>query len=235
VISDRPRDLVRFYSLLDRLEEIVGGARRLADCSGRSVWPRRGVYFFREDGETRRDSGLGPRIVRVGTHALKIDSATSLWGRLSQHKGQTKSGGGNHRGSIFRNIVGQAVIARDGPTFPTWGKGVTAKHDIRELELPLEREVSGFIGLMPFIWLQIEDEANPDSLRGYIERNSIALLSNYEKLPLDPPSPIWLGLFSNRERVRNSGLWNSNHVDEPYELSFLDTLGDLISAMSLRT
>jgi hypothetical protein len=55
------------------------------------------VYFFREAGETRCDSGNGPRIVRVGTHALKAGSSTKLWTRLSQHRGKS-AGGGNHRG-----------------------------------------------------------------------------------------------------------------------------------------
>ena len=57
---------------------------------------------------------------------------------------------------------------------------------------------------MPFLWLAIEDTAGPDSLRCYIERNSIALLSNYEKPPLDPPSRHWLGHYCDRERVRSA-------------------------------
>ena len=73
-------------------------------------------------------------------------------------------------------------------------------------------------------------EAGPNSRRGYIERNAIALLSNYGKATLDPASRDWLGHFSDRERVRNSGLWNQNHVDEPFDAAFLDTLDDLVSA-----
>jgi hypothetical protein len=57
--------LVRFYSILGDLERHLGGARRLADCCGRMGWPARGVYFFREAGENRSDSGEGPRIVSV--------------------------------------------------------------------------------------------------------------------------------------------------------------------------
>jgi hypothetical protein len=109
-VSDaRRQHLVRFYSLLDELEKRVGGARTLGDCRGRMSWPARGVYFFREAGETRSETGAGPRIVRVGTHALKADGSTTLWGRLSAHRGQLRSGGGNHRGSIFRLIVGTAL------------------------------------------------------------------------------------------------------------------------------
>jgi hypothetical protein len=224
--------LVTFYSILRDLEAALGGARYLANCSGRMAWPTRGVYFFRESGEDRTDTGRGPRIVRVGTHALRTGARTKLWTRLSQHKGQSASGGGNHRGSIFRLIVGAALIQRDGLEFPTWGDGNTAQRSIRDSELALEREVSHVIGAMPFLWLPIEDEAGPDSRRGYVERNAIALLSNYKKPPLDPPSQDWLGRCSDRERVWSSGLWNSDHIDETYDPKFLDKLNDLVSTAS---
>jgi hypothetical protein len=61
-----------------------------------------------------------------------------------------------------------------------------------------------------------------------IERNSIALLSNYNKPHLDPPSQGWLGRHSDREKVRTSGLWNSNHVDESYDPAFLNELDRLV-------
>ena len=88
--------------------------------------------------------------------------------------------------------------------------------------------------------MAIEDEAGPESRRGYIERNghvaddaanfaAIALLSNYNKPTLDPPSQNWLGHRSDRERVRKSGLWNQNHVEEPYDPAFLDSLDQLVS------
>jgi hypothetical protein len=220
----RPSDLVRFYSIVDRLEAKIGGARKLMDCSGRMSWPKRGVYFFREPGENRTDTGEGPRVVRVGTHALTSESGTKLWTRLSQHKGQQATGGGNHRGSIFRLIVGASLIERDGCDFSTWGDKNTASREVRIGELALEREVSLVIGAMPFVWLPLEDKAGKESPRGYIERNSIALLSNRNKVALDPPSGEWLGRHCDRDRVRGSGLWNSNHVDESYDLAFLDEL-----------
>lgn len=184
-----------------------------------------------EAGENRADSGDGSRIVRVGTHALKTGSKTKLWTRLKQHKGVTRTGGGNHRGSIFRKIVGAALIARDNLDYPSWGKGDTAPREVRKSELCLERTVSTRIGDMPFLWLAIEDEPGPESLRGYIERNAIALLSNYGEHPVDPPSSSWLGKHCDREKVRNSGLWNSNHVDNDYDPAFLDVLARLIDKM----
>ena len=227
--GSRISDLQNFYLLLGCLAERVGGARTLGACSGRLGLPRRGVYFFMEDGEVRSDSGSGPRIVRVGTHALTDGSGTKLWSRLSQHRGPTKSGGGNHRGSIFRLIVGTSVMARNGLNFPSWGRGNNAPADVRAGESALECEVSKVIRAMPFLWLAIDDEPSTESLRGYIERNSIALLSNFRKEPLDPPSAGWLGHSCNRERVRKSGLWNQNHVEEPYDPAFLGRFERLVS------
>ena len=81
-------------------------------------WPPRGVYFFHESGEARSGTGGGPRVVRVGTHGLKSGSGSTLWDRLSQHRGSSRSGRGNHRGSIFRLIVGIALAKRNDIPLP---------------------------------------------------------------------------------------------------------------------
>ncbi len=234
MVARRLTHLQRFYSILAALVERQG-VRILGECSGRLSWPRRGVYFFMENGENRTDTGTGLRIVRVGTHALKSGSATQLWTRLSQHRGQNKSGGGNHRGSIFRLIVGAALTGQRGYEYSTWGVGSTAPREIRASEFPLECEVSRVIGAMPFLWVGVDDEPGASSLRGYIERNAIALLSNFSRPPLDPPSAGWLGHHSDRERVRKSGLWNSNHVEENYDPAFLDRLEQLTCDMEAAT
>jgi hypothetical protein len=226
---DRRFDLVRFYRLLDRLEESIGGKRRLGDCSGRMSWPRRGVYFFFENGEQRSDTGGGARVVRVGTHALRNGANTNLWDRLSQHQGVFRTGGGNHRGSIFRLVVGTAVASCEKRELPrTWGRGGTADRSVREPEHLHETCVSAVIRSMPFLWLGIDDQPGPGSLRGFIERNAIALLSNYDRTPLDPPSEYWLGRHCDRERVRGSGLWNQRHVEEHHEPGFLNVLENLV-------
>jgi hypothetical protein len=218
-------DLRRFYDILGVLQKRWGDARLLSQCSGALSWPERGVYFFLEDGELRSDSGIGPRVVRVGTHALKPGSRTTLWKRLSQHRGTRHSGGGNHRGSIFRLIVGTALMSRSGFTCPTWDNGSTvASAEIRAGEIALERAVSEAIGSMRFVWVDIPDDPGKSSERGYIERNAIALLSNYRKQVLDPASPGWLGRSCDRPLVRESHLWNNNHVADAYDPAFLDRL-----------
>lgn len=229
---NRLEDLRRFYRILGELEGRTGGKRLLSECSGKLAWPQRGVYFFMEEGEVRSDSGVGPRIVRVGTHALTSGSRTTLWKRISQHRGTSRSGGGNHRGSIFRLIVGTALMKRDGHVCPSWDdRTSTASAEIRAGEYALECAVSNVIGAMRFLWLAIADEPGSSSERGHIERNSIALLSNCGKEPLDPPSPGWLGHCCNRPLVRTSGLWNNNHVEESYDPAFLDRLEQLVTGV----
>ena len=229
-MPERLADLKRFHDLLDRLEDRIGGRRCLAHCDGRMGWPDRGVYFFFEDGEIRAGSGEGPRVVRVGTHALKPGSRSSLWGRLAHHRGVAGNGGGNHRGSIFRLLVG-AALARREPSLAveSWGRGSTAPRAVRTREHALERRVSEVIGRMPFLWLDVPDEPGRGSLRGVVERNAIALSSSYERPALDPPTRAWLGRSCPRERVMQSGLWNNNHVNEAHDPVFLDVLERLIA------
>lgn len=223
------RDLAEFYRLLTRLELATGGRRKLGETHGRMPWPHRGVYFFFEPGETRNESGSGLRVVRVGTHALKPNSQTRLWSRLSQHRGAVKTGGGNHRGSIFRLLVGQAMIARGEIRSPTWGQRSSASKDIRAIELEAERAVSNYLAQLELVCLPISDEPGPDSIRGFIERNAIALLSNIERDSLDAASASWLGRRSDRPLVRSSGLWNNDHTCEEPSREFLPMLSTLIA------
>ena len=229
---NRQDQLDYFYRLIHEIEDRVGEKRYLRDCTGKMNWPRKGVYFFFEPGEFREDRKT-PRVVRVGTHALKRGSKTTLWKRLRQHRGTTRGsmvGGGNHRGSIFRLHVGSAILEKEGITdeYQTWGVSQSASRTIRVSEYPIEKMVSNYIRSMPFIWLNIDDEPGPDSQRGYIERNSIAFLSNYSRKDIDPPSSNWLGKYCWNENVRNSGLWNSNHVNETVHYNFLDQIEQII-------
>ena len=239
-LRGRIADTFRFYGLLARIAERTGGSRTLAACDGRMGWPLRGVYFFFEAGEDRSASGHGLRVVRIGTHALNPGSRTSLWARLSQHRGSAWSGAGNHRTSIFRLIVGAALGRRgDCALPPSWGVGSdigaaarrlgVARETVKRGEADLERRVSGYIGRMPFLWLGVDDPPGPSSLRGAVERNAIALLSHAVEPAPDPPSSDWLGAFSDRDMVRASGLWNNRHVGESYDSSFLDAMDGLIA------
>ncbi|RQG98186.1 hypothetical protein [Natrarchaeobius oligotrophus] len=232
----RHSDLDRLYDLLDQLEAKVGGKQRLKDCTGYMDWPERGVYFFFAKDETRNLADQ-LRLTRIGTHAVSSGSGTSLWNRLRTHRGAnsgTYEGGGNHRGSVFRKRVGEAMIERNGihDEYPHWGDGSSADRDRRLSELEHERRVSEYIRDLPFLWVDVDDEPSSQSDRAYIERNAIALVSNYQKDSFDPRSDGWLGHDSPRSEISDSGLWNINHVEEQYDLGFLDRLADAVEKTS---
>jgi hypothetical protein len=225
-------DLKRFYALIERLATLPGQGRRLAESTGRMQWPSRGVYFFQEPGEYRKSAPGDPRIVRVGTHAVSTGAKSTLWSRLRAHRGGMDLGG-NHRASIFRLHVGAALLERDKGThgrLPTWSIGQSAPRGVRQAEADHERRVSQYIGRMSVLWVDVPDDPGPNSRRSFIERNAIALLSN-RLSPQDGPSESWLGRYSPRAEIRQSGLWNLNHVVGEADSVLMDELETAVELM----
>ncbi|MCF8011642.1 MAG: hypothetical protein K9L17_11520 [Clostridiales bacterium] len=225
-------DLNRFYTILNRLEAKTG-KRSLAECHWKMDWPFHGIYFFFEDGEFRGSNGE-PRVVRVGTHAVSNDLSYTLWECLRTHRGSKSgkfAGGGSHRNSDFRLHVGTALINWHGINLNTWGEGKTSNYYVRKTEHWMELKVSEKIRSMPFIWVKAEDKLGPGSVRNFIYKNAVALLSNYNRQVIDGPSNDWLGLYCSSEFVRRSGLWNDENVIEQYNPAFLDALDNLVEGM----
>jgi hypothetical protein len=102
--------------------------------------------------------------------------------------------------------------------------GSSAGTETRRIEHDLEVAVSDTIGRMPFLWLAVDDPPGPSSDRGTIERGAISLLCNHSQPAIDPPSAGWLGRHATSEAVRESGLWNVNHVLDPPDDRFLTVL-----------
>jgi hypothetical protein len=230
----RQEDLNRFYALLHELQQKTGGPRYLADEACKAGLPERGVYFFFEPGEFRAD-GMTPKVVRVGTHAVSEGSRTTLWQRLSTHRGRVRGhhiGGGHHRASIFRRHVGTAVLERDSAEAAlrlSWMAESNPKDAVlREAEHQVELLVSQYIRAMPFLWLEVGDPPGKFSGRKVIEAGAIGLLSNLGRPPLDPPSPGWPGQWALHPSVRGSGLWNVDHTAGGYDPAFLDRLEQYI-------
>ncbi|GAA1846081.1 hypothetical protein [Actinomadura bangladeshensis] len=228
--ADRRKDTERFYFLLGRLEERIGGPRLLRNCDHATGWPKYGVEFFLEEGQFRT-GGDGLRVVRVGSHALRATSQATFWGRLAQHRGPVSganAGVGNHRGSIFRHHIGTALQQVDdwpADVVQSWRqtKVSPAQH---KAEGPFEQAVSEHITAMPLLWLDVPDREQRKSIRA----NSISLLSQRNG-GVHRTTSGWLGLHAENEHVRTSGLWNSDHVDDPYDPSFLDDMEARVKAM----
>jgi hypothetical protein len=213
-------DAGRFYLLLDGLSRHLGGPRQLLACDADSGWPLQGVYFFFEAGELRRETGYS-RVVRVGTHALKIENpaVATLWDRLAQHRGRQLGdrGGPRRARSVFRRHVGTAIIRRHKLCDEVLENWYHYRSD--PLEDDIERAVSEYIGAMPFLWLDVPTAED----RHDIEAGAIGLLS-MSTGDADPPSADWLGRYAYRKEIQDSGLWNVQGLGAPYDRGFLDRM-----------
>lgn len=226
--SSRLLDLNNFYKLISELSEGLGGMQLLKDFKPGRSFPKKGVYFFFENNETRYNSDIDLRVVRVGTHAVSNNSKATLWQRLRTHRG-TVNGNGNHRSSILRLYIGAALIEKSNGMLdvPTWGIGQCANNVVRTNEAELEKEVSDYIGDMKILWISVDDATSAMSDRSYIERNSIALLAGRNG-PLDLPSNKWLGNYCPNIFVKKSGLWNVDFVENFYDEKFIDIFGQYV-------
>jgi len=204
----------------------------LYKMSGRiNTWStiHRGIYVFLDNGFDSSVS-IYKQVVRVGTHSIKkCGSKSTLGSRLRQHKGNLRGGGGNHRGSVFRLLVGDAIIRRDGLSiaYPNWGNKDNTTKTIRQSELPLEQQVSDYIRQLPFLIINVNPTIDGPKQRAFLERSLIAMISDVG----GKGKTSWLGHNCSRSEVKNSGLWNNNHVNEKYDPSFLDVLEKYVVKM----
>jgi hypothetical protein len=164
-----------------------------------------GLYFFYENGEASQHAPSG-RIVRVGNHP---HSDGTLRRRLRNHYK------GNKNGSVFRRLLGGALLRRhdpDGPCLaPSPGKGHWEHQDAKTCERcrPLEKEVSELLrSLFRFRCVKVVDQA---------ERNDLeeVLIATLAACPVCGPSATWLGHHAYSDKVQSSGLWNSQDVGGP--------------------
>lgn len=163
-----------------------------------------GLYFFYELGETSRHASKG-RIVRVGNHPR---SQGGLKKRLRMHYE------GNKNSSVFRKSLGSAIIRKLDPTnpclLPAPGQGHWEKQDMPACPKckPVEKHVSELLKTN-FYFRCIEVE-NHD-LRNSFEEKLVATISLCR---VCKPSDGWLGKYAYSDKVKNSGLWNSNYIFE---------------------
>ena len=158
--------------------------------------PQNGIYFFYEAGEVCSHTGKS-RVVRVGTHGERA----TLRKRLRQHYRL------NREGSVFRKHLGTALLKRKGlldEEITEWRKGRKSPRwsDFKGTE----DEVSRLLRSNFFLRVVTVDNFEE---REVLEEKLIASLA---ACPQCRPSEGWLGRFAWSERVRRSGLWNSNYV-----------------------
>lgn len=165
--------------------------------------PLNGIYLLFERGEKAHGSD---RIVRVGTHI----GQNQLRSRLKQHFVNE-----NKDRSIFRKNIGRALLNRNkDPFLEQWERDLTAKDakakflkliDV-EKQKEIEKVVTKYIqNNFSFIVFQIDDREK----RLEFESKIISTISLCKECK---PSKGWVGLFSPKEKIKESGLWLVNEL-----------------------
>jgi len=180
--------------------------------------PLNGIYFFYEKGETNAHNGnLG--IVRVGTH-----KSNNFRSRISEHylmdgmKTFDENSPAPKDRSIFRKKLGRALLNKMKPAYlPIWEKDFTTKverakyknkRDIA-LEIQVENQTTKILrNNFSFRFIEIADQEQRMGKKG-IESRLIGTLSHCR---LCKPSSQWLGNFSPKKQIQESGLWLIQHL-----------------------
>jgi len=203
----------------EKLHILFNSLRRLKfPFDGKEI-PENGIYVLFEKGEIAHDSD---RIVRIGTHT----GNNQLPSRLKQHFINE-----NKDRSIFRKNIGRVLLnKRKDDYLEKWELDLTtrkAKENFglsidKEKQKAIEREVSNYIqNNFSFVVLPIENKEK----RLAIESKIISTISLCKDCK---PSKNWLGLFSPKSKIKESGLWlvnelNKEEISDEWleELSFL--------------
>jgi hypothetical protein len=168
-----------------------------------AVIPKNGIYLLFEAGEL----GHGvERIVRVGTHTGNNRMRSRLEEHfIKEHKDR----------SIFRKNIGRALLARAQDPFITdWELDLTAsaakaqyagRIDMHKQQ-ETERQVTKYIQEnLSFVVLRVDDKMERLGLES-------KLISTVSTCRVCGPSAHWLGHFSPKDKIRQSGLWLVNEL-----------------------
>ncbi len=203
VIKDKKPSMItaEIYALISRLP-------RYSYLTDARFLPNNGIYFFFEKGENR--IGSGERLVRVGTHR----GQDRLKKRLNYHFKGTRDT------SVFRKHIGGAIINKQElgeKRLRNWysNEGSPDTEMEKKVSLTLQDNFS-------FTCLEVTSDVERLSL----EEGLIALFASDMK---EKPSSGWLGHYAASKRIRQSGLWNSEHVDgKPLTMKQLQQFKELV-------
>lgn len=170
--------------------------------------PNNGIYVLFQKGETAHG---GDRIVRIGTHT----GINQLPSRLKQHFVNP-----NKDRSIFRKNIGRCLLnMRQNPYLDKWELDLTPAENKRkyshlidkEYQDIIEDEITKYIQ-EEFSFAVIPVEAKDQ--RMLFERRLISQISLCNHCNA---SSNWLGNYSPKEKIVESGLWQVNELyNEPF-------------------
>lgn len=166
--------------------------------------PDNGIYVKFEKGESYNNLD---RIVRIGTDT----GENNLKKRLIEHFVTE-----NKNRSIFRKNIGRAMLNKDNNSYLNfWELDTTSKADKEknlkyinvDLEAEIEGEISSYIKTnFSFCVFNVETKEQ----RLFWESKLISTLAYQTK-----PSKNWLGNFSTKEKIKQSGLWQVQGLNKP--------------------
>lgn len=185
--------------------------------------PRNGIYFFSEEGEYWGHGGDVARVVRVGTHREgNFRSRMADHFILSERKMEfTSKRAAPKDRSIFRKNIGRALLNRDkDPYLAVWEidfttravrESMSVRRDV-EKERLTEREVTRNLReRFSFRWIEVEGQEQRMGSEG-LEAALIGTLSACRECR---PGAGWLGQFSPKPKITQSGLWLEQHLNAP--------------------
>lgn len=165
--------------------------------------PLNGIYIIFEKGEFAHNKN---RIVRIGTHT----GNNQLRSRLKQHFIKE-----NKDRSIFRKNIGRSILNKEkDPFLEKWELDLTtrkAKEKYNdsidfEKQKEIEKKVTKHIqDNLSFTVFRIDNKEK----RLEFESKIISTVSLCKECKA---SKNWLGLFSPKEKIRESGLWLVNEL-----------------------
>ncbi|MDR0521726.1 MAG: DUF123 domain-containing protein [Planctomycetaceae bacterium] len=160
--------------------------------------PDNGIYILFESGEIAHSVD---RIVRVGTHR----GENRLYSRLEEHFSKE-----NKDRSILRKNIGMAILNKNNDSFlKYWEIDLTTKAAkekyLKEIDMEkqkrIEKEVTNYIqSNISFVVFGIDDQKD----RSILEKSIISTISLCNKCK---QSEGWLGNYSPKEKIMESGLW----------------------------
>lgn len=166
--------------------------------------PQNGIYILFEKDEPGHEAD---RIVRIGTHT----GSNQLRSRLKQHFVNE-----NKDRSIFRKNVGRCILNKNNDKYlGVWELDSTAREGREqnknkvniEYQQEIEKEITKYIqDKFSFCVIEVNDEKDRIKLES-------KLISTVAQCRECGASKNWFGLYSPKEKIRESGLWQVNELN----------------------
>ena len=166
--------------------------------------PNNGIYIIFEQGVIYQNFD---RIVRIGTHT----GNNQLYSRLKEHFIKK-----NKNRSIFRKNIGRCILNMEYNSYlRIWNLDTTSAEERNanskwvdiDFENQLEERISNYIQeKLSFCVFKVDSKEE----RLFWESKIASTLAQADDIV---PSPEWLGNYSPKAKIRESGLWQVNGLE----------------------